>query len=276
MQMDETPMEVMREPGRKNTSKSYMWLARGGPPDKPALFYEYHETRASDNVDSFLEGFKGYLQTDGWSSYNTALTRNLNVVHVGCFAHARRRFWEAMKAAEEAGKKSLCGAKDALSSIKGLYTVEADLREKVKKRAITLGELLEERFLRCAPILLSFHRWLKIQSAEVLPSSALGTAVKYTLNQWPHLVNYLAHAELTPDNNAAERGIRPFVMGRKNFVMCGSPEGAKSSCALYSLIETAKANKLNPYTYLKTVFEKIPTLEPDDDWGQLLPWNLNT
>jgi transposase len=253
-----------------------MWLARGGPPDKPALFYEYHETRASENVISFLEGFKGYLQTDGWGSYNTAIKKYPDVVHVGCFAHARRKFIEAQKAVEATGteKKKPCGAEQALSHIKGLYTVEKDLREKVKEHIISLEEFLEERILRCTPIITGFHHWLEIQSAEVLPSSALGAAIKYTLNRWPTLIKYLCHAELTPDNNAAERGIRPFVMGRKNWVMCGSPEGAKTSCALYSLIETAKANNLNPFNYLKTVFEKVPTLTPGDDWGQLLPWNL--
>ncbi|GHV66181.1 transposase [Spirochaetia bacterium] len=274
MQMDETPMEVMREPGRNNTSKSYMWLARGGPPDKPALFYEYHETRASENVLPFLEGFKGYLQTDGWGSYHTALKGYPDVVHVGCFAHARRKFFEAMKAAEAAGAQKTCGAAEAVSYIKGLYTVEKDLREKVKAHVISQEEFLEERFLKCTPIIVSFHKWLETQSEEVLPSSALGAAIKYTLNQWPTLIKYLCHEELTPDNNAAERGIRPFVMGRKNWVMCGSPEGAKTACTLYSLIETAKANNLNPYRYLKTVFEKVPTLVPGDDWGQLLPWNI--
>jgi transposase len=274
LQMDETPMVVMGEPGRKNTQKSYMWLARGGPPDKPGLLYEYKETRASDNILPMLEGFKGYLQTDGWGSYTTALKGFPEVIHVGCFAHVRRKFFEAAQAAKVAGAQEPSGADHALSLIKGLYSIEKDLREQVKEKQITLEVLLEERRTRCTPILQGFHQWLEIQSMIVLPSSALGTAITYALNQWPVLINYLCHEELTPDNNAAERGIRPFVMGRKNWVMSGSPAGAKSSCALYSLIETAKANGLNPYKYLQTIFEKAPSLTAADDWGQLLPWNL--
>ena len=110
---------------------------------------------------------------------------------------------------------------------------------------------------------------------KVLDSSKLGEAIKYTLGQWPVLVHYLDHIELTPDNNAAERAIRTFVMGRKNWNISGSPGGAKSSCQLYSLIETAKANKLNPYQYLKTIFEHAAEMSPADDWSKLLPWNLN-
>jgi transposase len=188
----------------------------------------------------------------------------------------RRKFFEAAQAIKATGTQGPTGADHALALIKGLYTVEKDLREQVKEKQITLEDLLEKRRSRCTPILQSFHQWLQAQSVTVLPTSALGTAIKYALNQWPALINYLGHAELTPDNNAAERGIRPFVMGRKNWVMSGSPAGAKSSCALYSLIETAKANGLNPYKYLQTVFEKAPGLTATDDWGQLLPWNLAT
>jgi transposase len=275
LQMDETPMEVMREAGRENASNSYMWFTLGGPPGQKVMWYEYHPSRASESVMPILEEFHGYLQTDGWQSYKTALKHYADITHVGCFAHVRRKFFEAMKAAREGGGKAGGNAETALSYIKGLYTVEQDLREKWKKELITPREFLEEREWRCTPILSGFHRWLESKSTQILPSSALGKAVQYTLNQWVNLKNYLCHEELTPDNNGAERGIRPFVIGRKNWVMSGSPEGAQSSCALYSLIETAKANKLNPYEYLNTVFIWIADHGASGDWRSILPWNLN-
>jgi transposase len=136
MGMDETPVQVMDEPGRGNKQKSYMWLARGGPPGKPVVIYEYHESRASENVLPFLEGFSGYLQSDGWGSYATALKQRPDVIHVGCFAHVRRKFYEAEKAAKGGGAENPLAA-EALSYIKGLYTVEKDLREKLKNNRIS-------------------------------------------------------------------------------------------------------------------------------------------
>jgi transposase len=273
MGMDETPVQVMNEDGRDNRQLSYMWLARGGPPGKPVSIYEYHESRASENVLPFLEGFSGYLQSDGWGSYTTALKQRPDILHVGCFAHVRRKFYEAEKAAKGGGAEHPLAA-EALSYIKGLYTVERKLREELKKKYISGKELVEERKNKCLPILRGFYRWLLQKSVAVLESSVLGRAVSYTLRQYPMLLNYLEHEELTPDNNGAERGIRPFVMGRKNWILCGSPEGAASSCALYSLIETAKENGHNPYTYLNSVFTKAADMKISDDWSCLLPWNL--
>jgi transposase len=276
IQMDETPMEVMEKAeGKRAAHNAYMWLAKGGPPGKPVVWYEYNENRASENVIPFLKGFSGYLQTDGWSSYNTALKQYPHVVHVGCFAHVRRRFFEAMKVAQGAGNTSGGTAAEALSYIKGLYTVEQDLREKEKLLLITKGELLEERQWRCNPILKGFNKWLEKQSEEILPTSELGKAIKYARNQWPTLIHYLDHEELTPDNNGAERAVRPFVIGRKNWVMSGSPEGARSSCAFFTLIESAKANKRNPYEYLKGVFEWAADNGETGNWEHVLPWNFN-
>jgi transposase len=270
IQMDETTMLVMDEPERKNKQKSYMWLARGGPPDKQAVWYEYHESRASKHITEILAGYSGYLQTDGYDAYDKALEDLLGIItHVGCFAHARRYFYDAMKVSQ--GNSS---AEAALSQIQRLYTVERKLREELKSQKIGIEKFQEERRKQCTPILTAFHDWLEKEQQAVLGSSKLGEAVGYTLNQWPKLVRYLDNVELTPDNNACERSIRPFVMGRKNWVLSGSPEGAQSSCRLYSLIETAKANNRNPYEYLKTVFEQAAAMKPGDDWAKLLPWNL--
>jgi transposase len=270
VQMDETTMTVLDEPGRGNSQKSYMWLARGGPPGKPALWHEYCETREKKHIVDILGGFSGHLQSDGYSAYESAAEHDLSgVIPVGCWAHARRKFFEAMKLA---AKGNLAEA--ALSQIKGLYTVERDVREKLNNNTISAAEFERQRRERCEPILRGFHGWLE-ENREIVPaSSKLGEAINYALREWRALERYLLDWQLTPDNNACERGMRPFVMGRKNWVMSGSPAGAKSSCELYTLIETAKANNWNPTAYLTRLFEKAAALQPSDDWSQLLPWNL--
>jgi transposase len=271
VQMDETTMTVLDEPGRANSRKSYMWLSRGGPPGKPALWYEYHETREKKHIGEILGGFSGYLQSDGYSSYESAAEQDLvGVVHVGCWAHTRRRFFETTKLTSGSGL-----ADAALSRIKGLYTVEQELRKALKEQQLSIEQFVRKRKERCKPILEGLHAWLERHAGSVPESGKLGEAIGYALREWHTLERYVEDWQLTPDNNACERGIRPFVMGRKNWVMSGSPAGAKSSCELYTLIETAKANNWNPYKYLIRVFEQAAAMRPSDDWGQLLPWNLS-
>ena len=268
VQMDETTMQVMDEAGRGNKQKRYMWLARGGPPERKAVWYEYRESRASKHIIEILRGYSGYVQSDGYEGYDAAVKDLPGITHIGCLAHARRGFFESLKVGGGGG------AEAALAQIKGLYTIEAELRKKLREGAIDAATFQSERRERSQPILDAFHQWLRREQGQVLSSSKLGEAVAYTLNQWPKLIRYLEEAELTPDNNACERSIRPFVMGRKNWVLSGSPAGAQSSCQVYSLIETAKVNGKNPYEYLKKVFEQAAEMKPGDNWGRLLPWNL--
>ena len=263
--MDETPVQVLGEEGRKDTQKSYMWLARGGPPDKPALLYSYRETRGSEHIKEILSGYAGYLQTDGYGAYETALKENPDIIHVGCMAHARRKFDEAAKVSQKAAS-----AAEALKHIRGLYRLESELRA----MNLSQEEFLRLRQEKAGPLLTAFRGWLEKRAPQVPPSLALGKAISYTLKEWPKLVRYLDCAELTPDNNAAENAIRPFVLGRKNWLFSGSPSGAESSCAMYSLIETAKHNGLNPQEYLLKVFESAPLIRRDEDWTRLLPWNI--
>jgi transposase len=241
----------------------------GGPPDKKAVWYEYQESRASKHIIELLSGYSGFLQTDGYEAYDAALKDLPGIIHAGCFAHARRGFFESLKVGGGGG------AEAALAQIKGLYTVESELRKKLTDGELDAATFQSRRQERCRPILNAFHDWLEREQRQVLSTSKLGEAVSYTLNQWPKLIRYLEDEELTPDNNACERSIRPFVMGRKNWVVSGSPSGAQSSCQLYSLIETAKTNGRNPYEYLKTVFEQAAEMSPDDNWEKLLPWNLS-
>ena len=262
--MDETPVQVLGEENRKNTQKSYMWLARGGPPGKPAFLYSYRETRASKHITELLEGFTGYLQTDGYEAYATALKGNDAIVHVGCMAHARRKFDEAAKVS-----KKVSSANEALKHIRNLYRIESELRT----MNLTDVEFVRLRKEKTEPVLEAFKKWLDKRASHFPPSLGLGKAISYTLNEWPKLVRYLESPYLTPDNNVSENAIRPFVLGRKNWLFSGSPLGAESSCAMYSLIETAKHNGLNPYEYLRKIFEAAPLVENLEEWEALLPWN---
>ena len=267
LQMDETTVQVMGEEGRKDTQKSYMWLARGGPPIKPVILYEYHETRSAKHVSEFLEGFSGYLQTDGYSGYDTAVRDRPDIIHVGCFAHARRKFFEASQVNKKSGS-----AEEGIKHIRKLYFLEEELRQK----KMSDEEFLIQRKELAEPILNKFKTWLDKRAKEVPPSLLLGKALQYTLGQWDKMTAYLESPYLTPDNNACENAIRPFVLGRKNWLFNKSPDGAKSSCGMYSLIETARQNGLVPLDYLNSLFERCPTAESLEDWENLLPWNIFT
>jgi len=267
MQMDETTVQVMGEEGREDTQKSYMWLARGGPPGKTVVLYEYRETRASHHAKKFLEGYRGYLQTDGYEGYDSALKGNFDIIHVGCFAHARRKFFEASKSA-----KKPHSALEGIKYIRKLYELEARLR----KENLNEDDFLAERKKQAEPILEMFKAWLDKRFVEVPSSLLLGKAISYTINQWDKLVMYLESPYLTPDNNACENAIRPFVLGRKNWLFNKSPKGAESSCGIFSLIETAKQNGIEPLIYLRELFERCPLANSTEDWEKLLPWNIFT
>ena len=269
MRMDETTAQVMGEADRKDTQTSYIWLARGGPPDKTVVLYEYRATHEAKHATEILSRFTGYLQTDGNESYDVAVRGLPGIIHAGCLAHARRRFFEASKAT-----KKPQSAEEGLKYIRKVYEIEKSLREKVLKKEMNEHEFLEERKKLAGPVLADFRRWLDKRAIEVLPSGLLGKAVSYTLNQWDKLVRYLESPHLTPDNNASENAIRPYVLGRKNFLFHKSPDGAKSACGMYTLIETAKQNGVEPLKYLRELFEKVPFASSHADWVKLLPWNI--
>jgi transposase len=267
IQMDETMVQVMGEEGRLDTKRSYMWLARGGPPGKTVVWYEYQKTRGASHAKAFLSGYSGYLQTDGYEGYDAAIKDMPSIIHVGCFAHARRKFFEASKAT-----KKPHSAEEGIKHIRKLYALESELQSK----NLSDDEFLSERKARAGPILEQFKKWLFKRKEEVPPSLLLGKAIHYTLDQWDKMTAYLESPNLTPDNNACENAIRPFVLGRKNWLFCKSPEGAESSCGIYSLIETAKQNGLVPLQYLTALFKKAPLASLPEDWENLLPWNIFT
>jgi transposase len=265
--IDETTVQVLHEPGRAPTTKSYMWIFRGGPLDKPALVYQYHTGRSGNIAALFLKDYKGVVQTDGYAGYDF-IDKLPDIDHAGCWAHARRKFVEAQKGS---GKGNQTGSVDvALNYIRQIYAVEKEGRQN-EYSPEQMSALRQEK---TKPVLADFRKWLEKKLLQVVPKSLLGTAVNYTFNQWSHLTTYLDHGEVTPDNNAAENAIRPFVIGRKNWLFAGTQAGAEASACLYSLIETAKANNLEPYKYLRYLFEKLPSASSEDDYRALLPYNL--
>jgi len=265
MQMDETTVQVLKESGKRAQSKSYLWLQRGGPPEQPVVLYHYDPGRSAGVAKRLLEGFKGYLQTDGYDGYNAAVAEN-DLIHVGCMAHARRRFSDAVKAQGKNGKRGK--AHRGLMLIRKLYRVEKKARKLKPEKRYQL------RQRQARPILDEMKSWLEKVLPQVPPSSATGNALHYLHNEWDKLVRYLDDGRLEIDNNAAENAIRPFVIGRKNWLFSDSVKGVTASANLYSLIETAKANGLEPYAYLRYLFAELPKAETVGAIEALLPGNL--
>lgn len=266
--IDETTVQILAEPGRAPTTKSYMWIVRGGPPGKPGVCYHYAPSRAGAVAKALLKDYSGVVQTDGYSGYDF-LDQQPGVCHAGCLAHVRRKFDEARKGRGKGVTKA--GSVDvALNYIGKIYGVEKE----AKRSQLAPELLLEKRREQAKPLFDEFYLWLCKKATQVMPKSLLGVAISYTLNQWDKLLVYLEYPEMTPDNNLAENAIRPFVVGRKNWIFSGTPQGAQASADLYSLIETAKANGLEPYRYLRYLFEKLPFAESVDDYEALLPMRL--
>lgn len=266
--IDETTVQVLDEPGRAATTKSYMWVCRGGSPGNPGILYHYAPSRSSAVAKALLGDYEGVVQTDGYGGYDF-LDQHPKIVHAGCLAHVRRKFDEARKGLGKAATKT--GSADvALSYIGKIYRIEAEARRK----KMTDEQLLAERRDKARPIFAEFFAWLSKKTFQVVPKSLMGIAVNYALGQWDKLLVYLDHADMSPDNNYAENAIRPFVVGRKNWLFSGTQEGAQASALLYSLIETAKANALEPYKYLRYLFEKLPFAATTEEYSALLPMNL--
>ena len=265
---DETSVQVLKEPGRAAESESYMWVFRGGLPHKPLLYFHYHQTREGEVARSVLGEYKGVVQTDGYAAYNFLDVRK-EIVHLGCLAHVRRKFMDAQKARPKKSPR-VGGADVALGFIKNLYRVE----QKAKKLELSPEELLELRQKESKPVLDELRTWLLSKSVHVVRKSLLGKAVHYALGQWHRLEKYIDFPFATPDNNLAENAIRPFCLGRKNWLFAGIPSGAEASATLYSLVESAKANDLEPYKYLRYLFEKLPFAVTTKDYERLLPSRL--
>lgn len=248
--VDETPVQVLNEPGRANTTKSYMWVFRGGPSDKPIILFKYSETRSGGVPREVLTGYSGYCQTDAFSGYDGLEAARPGVILVGCFAHVRRNFVKVIDARGKAAKNKPGSAEVALEYIGRLYKIEKFARE----RELSPDEIISLRGEKALPVLEEFKAWMDKRLSQTPPKGLLGHALSYALTRWHKLIRYTENGYITPDNNAAENALRPFVVGRKNWLFAGHPNGANAAATLYSLIETAKACGLDPYQYFRFIF----------------------
>ncbi|MDR5876298.1 IS66 family transposase [Vreelandella gomseomensis] len=259
--MDETTLQVNQEADRHASATSYMWVQRGGPPGQQVVLFDYDASRAGRVPVRLLGDYAGRLVTDGYEGYAEVVRRN-GITQAGCWAHARRKFVEAQKVQP----KGKTGKADwALNQIRKLYGVEK------QAKALEPDARHALRDQKSRPLIDQLRTWLDKSLAQVLPKSALGKALHYLDNQWPRLTRFLDDGLIPLDNNPAENAIRPFVVGRKNWLFSHTPSGAHASAAIYSLIETAKANGLSPYDYLQYVFATLPALD-DNELLTLLPW----
>lgn len=266
---DETPVEV-RKDGRKAGSKSYMWVYRSGALEpNPFVLYEYQKTRKSDYPREFLKGFKGYCVTDGYEAYHSIDRERDDLTIAGCWAHARRGFADVVKSLPENARKDTV-AYGALKLIKFMCDKERQLS------GLPPDERLEKRKSDMAPLVDAFFAYINARSAEVPSQSGTGKAITYCQNQEKYLRVFLTDGYVPMENNAAERGIRTFCLGKKNWYLIDTVSGAQASAILYSIAETAKANDLKPYEYFKYLLEEIPRhgeYEDDAYLDALLPWS---
>ena len=265
IQMDETPVKVLKLDETGKDGQGYMWLALGGVGLRRSVRYRFAPGRGSIHASSFLGDYAGFVQSDGYKAYDSVAI-GVNWTHVGCWAHARRAFFEADKVAHSPLLT------DALGRIKKLYALEDTAREESSED----DQFVAHRRALIGPFLSEFKLWAQQTQAEVLPSGKTGEAFAYLLGQWAKLERFLDHAWLTPDNNQAENAIRPFVVGRKNWLFSGTDTGAEASCRVFSLIETAKRNGMEPYAYLLAVLSRLPATRNSGAWDRLLPWNIHT
>jgi transposase len=266
--LDETTVQVLKGTGKLPTSDNYMWVQTGGPIDQPVILYDYDPSRGSDVPMRLLDGWKGYLMTDGYAGY-AQLAKADGIERLGCWAHARRGFMDVIKAQpkNKLGKRGL--ANEAIELIGKLYRVEREFKE------ATDVARYDARQLHSLPVLQTLHQWLDKHKSKVPPQSALGKAMTYLANQWSKLIRYTERGDLPIDNNRCENAIRPFVIGRRAWLFSDTTAGAHASAVIYSLVQTAKANGHEPYTWLRHVLKELPKANTVDEVDALMPWNLD-
>lgn len=266
---DETPVQVLKEPDKTAQSRSYMWVRVSGLADKKVILFDYAPGRGGNIAQQLFAGYKGHLQTDDYAGYNAVCAEN-GISQLGCWAHARRKFIEAQKALKTPkGQKAKNGKADvALNLIGTLYGIERTIKDK------SVEERYQARQRESLPVLKKLRSWLDKTLQHALPKGLLGKALGYLDKNWNKLNLYTQAGYLNIDNNPAENAIRPFVIGRKNWLFSDTPKGAKASAMLYSIIETAKANSLEPFNYLSHVFKMLPAAKNLEEIEALLPWNV--
>lgn len=270
LQGDETRMKVLNEPGMKATGKKWMWVTLSHSPGQRVVLFDYDPSRGKEVAERLLEDFEGrYFQSDGYASYDGICLKK-NITQLGCWDHARRKFCEAEKALPDKKNKTGPPAKAvmALAMINKLYRIERAIKD------LSPEQKYARRQLESVPALNKLKKWLDENAPKVLKGSLTRDAMDYTLNQWKKLIVYCEDGHLNLSNILAENAIRPFVIGRKAWLFADTPAGAKASALFYSLIETAKANGLEPFDYLSKLIARCAYAKTLEHWEALLPWNI--
>jgi transposase len=271
---DETELQVLKEDGRPARAKSYLWAQMSGC-GPPVRLFTYAPSRSVKTAAEIYAGARGALMTDGYEPYDTVAGIN-GLVHLGCMAHARRYLVEAEAALPKASRSADHPATQLLAVISELYGIEARWREGAADLPAAQAYALRYRLRQehSALLMARLEALLLTHLHDVLPQSLLGKALHYLHGQWSKLIRFLDDGRYPIDNNACENAIRPFVIGRKNWLFSDSVGGAQASANLYSLIETAKANGVEPHRYLRHVFQQLPVASTVDDYEALLPWKI--
>ncbi|MGN0484070.1 MAG: IS66 family transposase [Lachnospiraceae bacterium] len=260
---DETPLQVLHEEGRRAQTKSYMWLFRTGEDGEyPIILYHYSKTRAGDNAVNFLEGFKGYLMCDGYSGYNKVP----DAKRTACYAHIRRYLTEAIPKGKQLDYTQ--------PSVQGMMYINQLFHEEdvIKAKHKSFDAIKKARLEKEKPVIDGFLSWLDKQTP--IRGSRLDKAVTYIQNRRPFLETYLEDGRCSFSNNLSENAIRPFTVGRKNWLFCDTPNGADASAITYTMVEMAKANGVNVYHYLTYLLEKLPNDRmSDEELESMAPWN---
>jgi hypothetical protein len=266
---DETIIQVLKESGRAAQSKSYLWaqMTGSGPPIR---LFSYTPGRSGEHALTLYEGMRSgmVLMSDGYEVYN-AMASTHGAIHLGCWAHARRYFVEAEAVLPMSARGPELLATQFIAAISELYTIEAKAKE------LSAEQRGQQRRQLSKPVLAKIEDLLLQHLHAVTPGSLLGKALHYLSSQWPKLTRFVENGAWPIDNNLSENAIRPFVVGRRNWLFCDTVAGAHASANLYSLIETCKANDIEPYAYLVELFRQLPLAKTIEDFETLLPWHLS-
>ena len=265
LHIDETHVQVLKEPGRKNTSDSYMWVYCSIKDEaRPVRFFEYQPGRGGKYPEAFLKDYDGFIHTDAYSGYN-GISDGKRCL---CYTHLRRSFADALP--KDLKDPAATRPAEAILRLNKIFDIESELA------GLSPENRKEERIRREKPLLEAFWSWSEKNAVGVLPKSKLATAFGYALNHRKEFFNYLEDGNCSISNSLAENCIRPFVIGRKNWLFSGSPKGAKASAGIYTLVETAKANGLSPEKYIKHILADMPGsafLEFPEYLDEYLPWD---
>jgi transposase len=262
---DETTTQVLKEPNKSVQSKKYMWLFAGGPPEEFVYYYHYHYSRSHEVAVNFFENFAGFVHCDGYTAYDSLANKNPDITLVGCLYHARRKFVEVAKLMPN--KEGV--ATHVINCIAKLAHIEEEIKNSILSEKQAIRQNKEK------PLLDDLQEYLINQQPTIPPKSLLGQAVSYTLNQWDKILNYLKDPRLDISNNLSERAIKPFVIGRKGWLFATSVDGANAAATIFSIIETCKYHKIEPYDYLRYVLNVLQQCQTIDDYEKLLPYKID-